>query len=71
MMLEHTKKAIESVNSIKCRKQEMHREHMQKAAESKSGTEIEDKKKLSEDMESFKFELTLFPPEMTDCNPTQ
>ncbi|KAM3357283.1 hypothetical protein P3S68_023997 [Capsicum galapagoense] len=71
MMLEHTKKAIESANAIKCRKQEMHREHMQKAAESNSGTEIEDKKKLSEDMESFKFELTILPPETADCNPTQ
>ncbi|PHT39462.1 hypothetical protein CQW23_23035 [Capsicum baccatum] len=69
MTLEHTKKAIKSANAIKCRKQEMHREHMQKAAESKSGTEIEGKKKVSEDMESFKFELTIFPPETADCNP--
>ncbi|KAF3638049.1 hypothetical protein FXO38_23437 [Capsicum annuum] len=46
MMQENTKKAINSAKAIKCRKQEIHRKHMQKAVKSKSGTEIEDKKKL-------------------------
>ncbi|KAF3682965.1 putative late blight resistance protein -like protein R1C-3-like [Capsicum annuum] len=62
MTLENTKKAINSAKEIQRRKQEIHQEHM---------TEIKDKKKETETMESFKFKLTIFPPEMADCTSMQ
>ncbi|XP_009757879.2 putative late blight resistance protein homolog R1A-3 [Nicotiana sylvestris] len=63
MTLENTKKANKSAKAIEGRKTKM-QELMRKVAEKKSGTD-------SQAPESFKFKLTIFPPESADCETTE